>query len=196
MRHAIFVCIAVGVVAVGALLLYPPKEPREKEGMRITSSAFSSGGQIPTKYTADGENISPPLTIENIPDNTASLVIIMDDPDAPGSTFTHWLLWNIVPPLVGVPEVEPVTSINIPENIPPAEIVEVLDTARQGTNDFGEIGYGGPSPPPGSPHHYHFTAYALDTLLDLEPGATRDQLEAAMKGHVLDQAVLVGVYQR
>jgi len=195
MKGGLIIGIVIPIIIVVAIAAFWVQSPSETQGsMKITSSAFTDGGQIPQKYTADGDNVSPPLSIENVPDGAVTLALIMDDPDDPGGTFTHWLIWNIQPAMVSIPEIEPVTSI--PENVPTTEIVGTLDGARQGINDFGEIGYGGPSPPSGSPHHYRFTVYALDTTLELEAGATREQLEAAMESHVLGQATLTGIYQR
>jgi hypothetical protein len=189
----ILVLLAAGGIVAFAVF-FPGSGPGGKGGMRITSPAFSDGGPIPAKYTVDGADISPPLLIEDVPENAASLAIIMDDPDAPGGTFTHWLIWNIRPAPAGAPGAG--LAVSISENVPPTGTVEALGGARQGTNDFGEIGYGGPSPSPGSPHRYRFTAFALDTVLELGAGARREQLEAAMEGHVLAQAVLTGVYRR
>ncbi|MFA4639937.1 YbhB/YbcL family Raf kinase inhibitor-like protein [Pyrococcus kukulkanii] len=155
-----------------------------QEKMKVLS-AFENNSQIPEKYTCDGVNINPPLYISNIPENAKSLVIIVDDPDAPGGTFTHWIAWNI-------PPVE-----KIPDGIPKKGEVESPVKMVQGINDFGRIGYDGPCPPPGHGlHHYHFRVYALDTTLNLTPGSTRKELEEAMKGHVIAEAEIVGVYER
>jgi Raf kinase inhibitor-like YbhB/YbcL family protein len=145
--------------------------------MKITSMAFEQGQPIPSKYTCDGENINPPLEILDVPEGTKSLALISDDPDAPAGTWTHWLVWNI----------NPETGI-ISENSVPAEAVE-------GTTSFGKPGYGGPCPPSGE-HQYFFRLYALDTVLDLDPGADSAQLEAAMQGHILEQTEVMGVYSR
>ena len=154
--------------------------------MQITSSAFHDGEAIPRQYSREGAEHSPPLSIEDIPDGAASLALIVDDPDAPNKTWVHWLLWNV-----------PADRTAIPEDVPQEETVAVLGGAAQGLNDFDEIGYGGPMPPPGhGTHRYRFTVYALDEKLALEPGADRDALEAAMDGKVLDQARFVGTYVR
>jgi len=140
--------------------------------------------EFPKKYTLEGENVSPRMEISGIGDNVKSLVIILEDPDAPGGTFTHWLIWNIEPVEV------------IPENIPKkAKISEPIE-AVQGKNDFGRIGYDGPHPPPGEVHRYFFKVYALDTVLDLSPGAGREELEDAMKGHVIGYGEAVATYGR
>lgn len=150
--------------------------------LKVTSTAFSDGGMIPPRYTADGEDISPPLAWEGLPEGTRSVAIIHDDPDAPMGTWVHWLVWNIPP-----------TVASLAENMPPDK--QRPDGSRQGTTDFGRIGYGGPAPPGGT-HRYFFKVYALDTLLDLPAGATKPQLEKAIKGHILAQGQLVGKYSR
>ena len=160
-------------------LLFSGCEEKEKiQSMEITSPAFENGKQIPEKYTCDGENISPPLNFSGVPKGAKSLVIIMDDPDAPGKTFTHWLVWNIPANTKGLPEGAKITY-------------------PQGKNDFGEIGYGGPCPPPGTGiHHYRIKVFALDTFLDLSEGAARKDLEKAMSGHVMAEGTLIGLYGR
>ncbi|MEM3519197.1 MAG: YbhB/YbcL family Raf kinase inhibitor-like protein [Candidatus Hadarchaeales archaeon] len=181
MRAAVLIAImAIAAIILAAVVLRAPGTE-----MKISSPVFSDGGQIPAKYTADGDNISPPLVFENIPKGTVSLAIIADDPDAPGGTFTHWLIWNLPP-----------TLTSLQEHIPTVEEVENLGMARQGKNSFGRIGYSGPSPPPGSLHHYRFTLFALDTTLNLQAGAGRAELESAMSGHELARATLTGIYQR
>lgn len=154
--------------------------------MQITSSAFQDGEPIPRQYSREGAEHSPPLAIHDVPAGTESLALIVDDPDAPNKTWVHWLLWNV-----------PGERSAIPEDVPDEETVAALGGARQGLNDFDEIGYGGPMPPPGhGTHHYRFTAYALSGTLDLDPGAERSALEDAMEGMVLDQARLTGTYER
>lgn len=148
----------------------------------LTSDAFNTGDAIPAKYTCEGENVSPPFTIEGVPDDAASLALIVDDPDAPGKTFVHWVLYGLPPG----------TTI-LPEGVDPASD---LDGALQGVNDFGDFGYGGPCPPPGDAHRYQFHLYALDRKLDLETGATKKQVTQAMGGHVLAEAELIGTFQR
>lgn len=149
---------------------------------KLSSPAFADGQMIPPKYTADGEDISPPLVWEGLPQETKSLVLICDDPDAPVGTWVHWLIWNI-----------PGEAVCLPENVPDDR--QLAEGARQGVNDFGRIGYGGPAPPSGT-HRYFFRLYALDTLLDLPAGSLRASLEKAMKGHILAQAQLIGKYSR
>jgi len=150
--------------------------------LKVTSTAFTDGGMIPSKYTADGEDISPPLAWEGLPEGTQSVAIINDDPDAPMGTWVHWLVWNIPP-----------EKTSLPEDVRPYK--QSPDGIRQGTTDFGRIGYGGPAPPSGT-HRYFFKIYALDTKLDLPPGAVKQELEDAMKGHILAEGQLIGKYSR
>jgi Raf kinase inhibitor-like YbhB/YbcL family protein len=141
----------------------------------ITSSAFQPGADIPAKFTCNGTNVSPGLQISGVPNDAKSLVLIVDDPDAPRGLFTHWIVWNIDP-----------KTTTIPENSAPAG-------AMQGTNDFGKRSYGGPCPPSGT-HRYFFKLFVLDTKLDLKPSARRAELDAAMHGHVLGQGELMARY--
>jgi hypothetical protein len=143
--------------------------------MQITSSAFKEGQSIPRQYSKDGRNLSPPLHIEGVPARAKSLALVVDDPDAPSGTFNHWVLFNMDPKIQ-----------DIKENATPV-------WATRGTNDFGDTQYDGPKPPSGM-HHYHFKAFALDTTLNLQPGARRQELDQAMSGHVLEQADLIGTY--
>jgi len=143
--------------------------------LTITSSAFADGDFIPKKYTADGEDISPDLNIEGVPNDAQSLVIIVDDPDAPNGLWTHWTVFNIDP-----------RNTQIPENTDPGIL---------GMNDFKRINWGGPSPPSGT-HRYFFKVYALDIKLDLGEGALPDALKNAMKDHILAEGELVGKYTR
>jgi Raf kinase inhibitor-like YbhB/YbcL family protein len=144
--------------------------------MKITSSAFQEGANIPTKFSCDGANTSLPLQISDVPSEAKSLVLIMDDPDAPSGLFTHWAVWNISPQTSTIAE-------------------GTMPKGMQGTNDFGKSGYGGPCPPSGT-HRYYFKIFALDRELDLSFGAKRGQLDAAMKGHVIAQGELMGRYSR
>jgi len=150
--------------------------------LKIKSSVFNEGEIIPQKYTCDGADISPPLAWDGAPVNTKSLALISDDPDAPMGTWVHWVIYNI-PPAVK----------ELPENIPPTKTLE--NGAQQGTNDFGKIGYGGPCPPRGI-HRYYFKLYALDKVLDNEPGLTKAELLKVMEGHIVAQGQLMGRYQR
>lgn len=154
--------------------------------MRITSSAFDADAEIPTKYTCDGDDVSPELTFEDVPDGAGSLVLIVDDPDAPDRVWVHWLAWGLPADIGG-----------LPEGVPGDEVVGDIEGMRQGRTDFDDVGYGGPCPPPGhGTHHYRFTLYAPDRHIDLDAGAGREALEEHMEGHVIDEALLVGTYQR
>ena len=144
--------------------------------MKVTSSAFQQGANIPSKFSCDGPNTSPPLQISDVPTEAKSLVLIVDDPDAPNGLFTHWVVWNISP-----------QATTIAEGSTPKGV--------QGTNDFGKSGYGGPCPPSGT-HRYYFKVFALDRELDLPVGAKRSQLDSAIKGHVIAQGELMGRYSR
>ena len=148
----------------------------------LTSTAFSEGNEIPALYTCEGRSVSPPLVWTTPPVGTASLALINDDPDAPGKTWVHWVVYNI-----------PASVTELPEGVPPDD--ELPDGTRHGMTDFGRVGYGGPCPPSGT-HRYFFKLYALDTKLSLEPGATKRQVERAMQGHVLGQGQLMGIYER
>jgi len=145
--------------------------------MKISSPAFQHNQSIPSKYTCDGANINPPLTISDVPKDGKSLVLIHDDPDAPVGLWIHWLLWNIDP-----------KTTEIPENSIPNGAVE-------GTTSWKHTGYGGPCPPDGQ-HRYFFKLYALDTMLDLPASTEKDELETAMKDSVLAKAELIGLYKR
>jgi Raf kinase inhibitor-like YbhB/YbcL family protein len=152
--------------------------------LNISSPAFKDGQNIPAGYTADGRNISPQLLWSGVPPQTSSLALILHDPDAPRpGGFTHWVIFNL-----------PADSRGLPEHMPGRERLE--SGSVQGKNDGGAVGYMGPSPPPGKSHHYHFKLYALDQPLALDPSAGRQQVLEATKGHVLDEAELVGLYQR
>ncbi|MDO8525795.1 MAG: YbhB/YbcL family Raf kinase inhibitor-like protein, partial [Candidatus Omnitrophota bacterium] len=148
----------------------------------VTSSAFKDGGMIPAKYTCDGDDLSPDIAWSGLPSGAKSVALISDDPDAPRGTWVHWVIYNIPPELKGLNEgVEP---------------DKVLDNgALQGMNDSRQTGYGGPCPPAGV-HRYFFKVYALDTKLSLGPGATKKDLEGAMRGHILAEGQLMGRYKR
>ena len=167
-----------------ALAGKPKQEGGSTMGLEITSSAFDDQGTIPKQYTADGQDVSPPLSWSGVPEGSQSLAMICDDPDAPVGTWVHWVIWNI-----------PGEETGLKEAISPRER-ELANGAAQGTNDFRKIGYGGPAPPRGPAHRYFFKLYALDTSLNLGPGAKKDELERAMQGHVLAEAELVGRYGR
>lgn len=150
--------------------------------INITSPAFREGQMIPQQYACDGDNISPPLSWDGIPDGTQSLVLIMDDPDAPRGTFIHWVLYDLPPDLDG-----------LPENLPKDKTLAV--GGEEGINSTDQLGYMGPCPPSGT-HRYFFKLYALDDKLNLPAGETKDRLLNAMVGHILGQGQLMGRYQR
>lgn len=144
------------------------------EKLVITSPAFENNGFIPSKYTCDGVDVNPPLKIEGLPEGTQSLVLIVDDPDAPMGTWDHWIVWNM----------------------PPAERIEENSIPGiEGLNDFSKHSYRGPCPPSGI-HRYFFSVYALDTKLDLNPNSRKRQVEKAMDQHILAKGVIVGRYRR
>src|SRR5713101_499298 len=145
--------------------------------MKMTSAAFQEGGNIPSKFTCDGADANPALRMEGAPATAKGLVLIVDDPDAPGGLFTHWLVWNIDP-----------KTTEIAESSAP-------NGAVQGTNDYPNLGYGGPQPPSGT-HRYYFKIFALDRVLDLKSGAKRREVDAAMRGHVIGQGELMGRYSK
>ena len=148
----------------------------------ITSSAFSEGQTIPTRYTCDGPDVSPDLAWSGVPEEAASLALICDDPDAPMGTWVHWVLFNV-----------PADADGLPAEIPPDATLE--NGACHGTNDFGKLGYGGPCPPGGT-HRYFFKLYALDTELKIDSGITKAQLLEATEGHILAEGQLMGTYSR
>ncbi len=145
--------------------------------LNVSSPAFEENGNIPRQYTCDGKDVSPPLTIEQVPKQARSLALIVDDPDAPGGTWVHWVVWNIPPEVRDIKE----------NTAPPG--------GAQGKNDFKKNGYGGPCPPGGT-HRYFFKVYALDTTLRIGRDATASDLRKAMKGHVLAEGQLIGRYKR
>lgn len=149
--------------------------PAKGVNMKISSPAFQHNQKIPSKFTCEGEDINPALTIADVPADAKSLALIVDDPDASGKTWVHWVVFNIPPTLQQISE----------NSIP----------GKQGMNDFGRLDFGGPCPPLGE-HRYFFKFYALDTTLNLKEGVTKKQVEAAMRGHILSQAELLGLYRK
>ena len=194
-RRAVLAGIA-GVAAVGVAGCSSSEQPTEQSestqnqseptedesaadsNLTLTSTAFDDGEQIPTRYGYEADNVNPPLTVENVPDGTESLALIVDDPDAvepAGKVWDHWVVWNISP-----------DQGSIPEGWTPAE-------ATAGTNDYGEVGYGGPNPPDAA-HRYRFRLFALDTTLELPAETDADALETAIEGHIVARAELDGTY--
>ncbi|NHN49016.1 YbhB/YbcL family Raf kinase inhibitor-like protein [Halostella sp. JP-L12] len=154
--------------------------------LQIVSDAFEAGGEFPERHTCDGADESPPLSIEGSPDDAEALALVLDDPDAGEEPFVHWLLWNV-----------PADSGEIPGGLPQSETVEELDGARQGTNDFGEVGYRGPCPPEGDDAHtYRFRAYALASPLGVEAGAETDPVLSAIEDRMLTSAQTSADYER
>ena len=151
--------------------------------LSVSSTAFQEGDRIPSKYTCQGQDVSPALAWSEPPAGTQSFALVMDDPDAPGGVFTHWVIFNISS-----------DSRELPEAV--LAQAELPTGALQGKSDFGRIGYGGPCPPPRRPHRYRFTLYALDQALGLKAGASKKQVLNAMQGHILAQGQLTGTYQR
>ena len=179
----IAVILASSLLALYLGFVQKPEEKTAARAFKLASPAFRDGGEIPRKYTCEGLDISPPLSWSGHPPETRSFALIVEDPDAPGGVFTHWIAYNI-----------PADVSELEEGLEKAE--KLPSGIMQGVNDFGEIGYGGPCPPPGKPHRYVFKLYALDAVLDLEPGASKDEVLKAISGHVLAKATLTGLYSR
>lgn len=151
--------------------------------LSLSSPSFSSGGDIPKKFTCDGADVSPQLSWTESPAGTKSFALLVDDPDAPVGNWNHWTLWNL-----------PATTRSLLEGV--SKDASLRDGTQQGKNDFRKTGYNGPCPPPGKPHRYYFKLFALDIELKLKPGAGKHELETAMKGHILAQAEWMGRYGR
>ena len=185
MNKLIIAIIIIAIIGIGAFVFfgrsdqYPSIPPisQHRASMLLTSPSFENNGLIPAKFTCDGGDINPELYVQNVPDGAKSLALIMDDPDAPGRVFIHWLVWNI----------DPKTTIIKQESRPTGSV--------EGRTDFGRVGYGGPCPPSGT-HRYFFKLYALDATLDLPAGSGKNELEKTMKGRVLAETELVGLYER
>jgi Raf kinase inhibitor-like YbhB/YbcL family protein len=151
--------------------------------LALSSKSFSNGGEIPKKFTCDGEDVSPELSWNEAPAGTKSWALLADDPDAPVGNWNHWTVWNVPPEARGLREGVSKTA-------------QLPDGTQQGLNDFGKVGYNGPCPPPGKPHRYYCKLFALDTKLTLKERSRKQDLESAMKGHVLGQAEWMGRYGR
>lgn len=188
MKRRVLVWLGVRFVALVGISLAACRSSNSKvtladsKTMKLTSSAFEPDRLIPSKYTCDGEDISPPLNWDEPPAGTKSFALICDDPDAPKKTWVHWVVYNLPP-----------TILSLAENISTSS--RHISNGFQGLNDFKKLSYGGPCPPGGT-HRYFFKLYALDTMLKLESGATKAQVEAAMSGHILAHAELIGRYSR
>jgi Raf kinase inhibitor-like YbhB/YbcL family protein len=179
------VLLLLGTVGVGlpAWQSHPTAGGGSPMTLVLKSTAFAPGAEIPKKHTCEAADVSPALEWSGSPAHTASFALIMDDPDAPAGTWVHWVLWNM-----------PASAHQLPEAV--AKQDQLDDGTRQGRNSFRKIGYNGPCPPPGKPHRYFFRLYALDGKLELAPGASSSDLQAAMKGHVISQAEYMGIYRR
>lgn len=151
--------------------------------VELKSPAFHDGGAIPVKYTGDGDDVSPPLAWSGAPAEAKSFALICDDPDAPVGTFSHWVVYDI-----------PAEAKELGEALPQKGLLD--GGAKQGVNDFGKTGYGGPHPPPGKRHRYFFKLYCLDKKIELQPGLAKAELLDLMQGHIIEQAELVGTYER
>ena len=152
-----------------------------KGGMVLSSTAFANGTKIPSEFTCQGEDISPPLSWSGYPPSARSLAIVMEDPDAPSGVFTHWILFNVPPSLGSLGSNQPADK-------------NIHGVGYQGKNDFGQIGYKGPCPPPGNVHHYKITVFALSTAVNISPGSSRADLMREMMGHVLASGTLTGTF--
>lgn len=174
------IAVFFAVIYIGQVLLTGNKQTFLHSNMDLRSNAFDNKGDIPLKYTCDGDNVSPPFFVGSAPIGTQSFALVVEDPDAIGGvTFDHWVVWNIK-----------METTEIKEGFVP-------DGAMQGINDFDEKGYGGPCPPKGaSAHRYLFNLYALDTRLNINPDSRKEHLEKAMEGHILGQTTLLGLYKR
>jgi Raf kinase inhibitor-like YbhB/YbcL family protein len=174
--------VVIGAILAGLLcVLISPRvkvTAAEDSGFRLTSPSFPASGDIPARFTCSGDDLSPALAWTDPPAGTQSFALIVDDPDAPGGVFTHWVLYDL-----------PAGARQLPEGVP-----RTADS--QGQNDFDKYGYGGPCPPPGNPHRYFFRLYALDKKLNLHAGAAKRDVEHALKGHVLAQTELMGRFGR
>lgn len=172
----------VPIILAAALATIAVLQGGNAMAFELTSTAFKPGGAIPSKYTCDGNDVSPPLTWSGAPAGTKTFAIIADDPDAPVGTWVHWVAWNI-----------PASAGSTQEGLDTS--VSLSDGTKQGITDFKRHGYGGPCPPSGT-HRYFFKLYALDAALELSETATKKELEAFMRGHVLAEASLMGTYSR
>lgn len=185
-RSVAVTVLGLVVAGVGSFLVLnyygvPNEQWLLKGRMGLSSDAFANGTEIPAEYTCKGDDISPPLAWSDIPQSAKSLAIIMEDPDAPGGIFTHWIMYNIPPSVSSL-------GSNQPEG------KTILGIGTQGQNNFGVLGYKGPCPPGGTTHHYRILVFALDTTLGDSQGATRSELYRSIMGHVLASATLVGTF--
>jgi len=186
LAHGVLAAALLALAAVPGCKGANPTNPSQggtPMSLTVRSTAFQEGQPIPMKYTGEGKDVSPALEWDAPPAGTKSLALICEDPDAPKGTWTHWVLYNL-----------PADRREVSEDV--ARERKLPDGSEQGTNDFDKVGYNGPKPPPGKVHHYQFKLYALDTRLDLQPGATRKRLLDAVQGHILGEGQLTGTYER
>lgn len=184
LRVSIGGLLLLGVLCACQASQHPPGTQEEAVmDLQLTSSSFLAGETIPKRHTCDGKDASPPLAWSGLPSGTESLVVIVDDPDAPVGTWVHWVVFNIQ-----------ASSAGLEEAVPDSPVLEGVGV--HGNNGWRRLGYGGPCPPSGPAHRYFFRLYALDSILDLEPGTSRKNVETAMQGHILAQGELVGRYGR
>lgn len=188
LQSGLLIIVVLGLIVLLAVRLSRPAAAADAKNAaghkwELTSSSFKEGQTMPRQLTADGKDLSPALAWAAPPERTKSIALICDDPDAPAGTWVHWVIYDI-----------PATGRALAEGVPASKTLN--DGSKQGTNSFGKIGYGGPSPPPGKPHHYIFKLYALDAAVALEPGAKKAQLVEAMKGHIIAETSLTGLYGR
>ena len=185
-----FLLLAPAMAVVASLPTACEEMEPEPEGtgmtFALTSSAFGNNERIPVQYTGEGKDLSPPLEWGEPPPGTKTFALVCDDPDAPAGTWDHWVIWNI-----------PGNLRKLPENVARRELLAELGGAAQGLNSWPKLGYNGPMPPKGhGPHHYHFVLYAIDKTLDLPAGANKRTLMAEIRGHILGQGKLTGIYSR
>ncbi len=178
-KYLLNLCAVALALSVPTVAL-PGKDSAKLE---LTTTAFRPGGAIPVQFTCSGENISPTLSWSQPPAGTQSFALIVDDPDAPAGTWVHWVVYDL-----------PASARQLPEHVAPGE--KISGRGEQGINDFSKRDYGGPCPPPGKPHRYFFRLYALDVFLNLHSPARRQEVDSAMKGHILAQAELMGTFRR
>ena len=175
-RQYVIIPAILIIIAIVLITVFTISQKEEIQKMEIKSN-FEHNSVIPTKYTCDGEDINPPLEVSNIPEGTASFVLIVDDPDAPAGTWVHWVVFNIPP------NVKSIGENSVPKD------------STQGINSFNKVDYGGPCPPSGT-HRYFFKLYSLDNTIGLDSSATKADVESAMQGHILASAELIGLYSR
>lgn len=179
------VMVLIPGIMLSSACISDTSRPSDKSGgtINLSSDAFRNGGELPPVYTCKGQDISPRLTWEGVPAGTKSVTLVMDDPDAPGGTFSHWILYNLPPETRVLPAAIPAN-----QSLP--------DGSRQGINDFRRTGYSGPCPPPGKSHRYYFRLFALDIILPQTGSLTRETLLKSIEGHVIAKGEIMGFFKR